>query len=154
MKGIYGIYTNNDELLYVGMTMTSFRSRFDWHQECVNDFGVKSTRYATIETLLKEGKDVYMKPILNLEDISLSYHHVLTSRDVECMELAIISMLKPKLNIQGTITNYSFEERPECFVCTRYEPGYEKPVLNNQWCYYFTLDGSDDSRNVKEVMVI
>lgn len=158
MTGIYGIYTNddngNDKLLYVGMTMVGFLNRFSWHQECVTDVGQLSKLYEAIHQLLDEGNDVYMKPILNLDDLSLSYHHVLTSRDVECMELAFISSLKPELNIQGTVTNYSFEERPECFVCSRYSQGYEKRVLNSQWCYYFTLDGHADKRNKYEDFII
>lgn len=64
----------------------------------------------------------------------------MNNRDVECMELALIALFRPKYNKCGVITNYSFSDIDSIFTCKRWTPGYEKPILDNVWRQDFALN--------------
>ena len=104
--GIYGIYID-DKLVYIGKTTTSFEQRFKEHNKNIND-----TMY--IHKLMREAKkdglSVYMKPIITLEDLKMEGKKVINNKELECMELALITAYKPIGNIEGRIKPYVFRK--------------------------------------------
>lgn len=119
-KGIYGIFVNN-KLLYVGMTMDSFKNRFRAHRKkiyiMINGNYIRDTQYdmyAILAKAVNDGKNVELRPLvclskLNLQPESDRCKPRLTRRDVECMELAFISYFKPILNTQGIKNGYPLD---------------------------------------------
>lgn len=104
--GIYGIYID-DKLAYIGKITTSFEQRFKEHNKNIND-----TMY--IHKLMREAKkdglSVYMKPIITLEDLKMEGKKVINNKELECMELALITAYKPIGNIEGRIKPYVFRK--------------------------------------------
>ena len=116
-KGIYGIFVNN-KLLYIGMTMDSFKRRFRNHRKNINDMingcynrDTQYDLYSILARYVNDGKSVELRPLvclskLNIREESERCRPRLTRRDVECMELAFISYFKPVLNTSGIKTGY------------------------------------------------
>ena len=119
-KGIYGIFVDN-KLLYIGMTMKSFKSRFNSHRRHINEVMDESYKkdslydmYVILAKYVSDGKNVELRPLvclskLNLQPKSVRCKPRLTRRDVECMELAFISYFKPVFNNQGIKTGYPLD---------------------------------------------
>lgn len=99
--GIYGIWFEK-ELVYIGKTKRNFKRRFQEHLSGIKYNG--DYLYREIRKFKKENsnKTITFKPILkfnkNVSNIS--------DRDLSCMEYALISYLKPKLNRDGIIKAY------------------------------------------------
>ena len=102
--GIYGIYLG-DELVYIGSTMRSFEVRMREH----------------IENIEKGSKELYLYSLLGKEDLGnlswsplinckeLKANKVFTVEDVESMELALISLYKPKGNLAGVSEEFRYK---------------------------------------------
>lgn len=102
--GIYGIYCD-DKLVYVGMTMDTFNNRYDNYKKDLEN--IEKDR-KVIEFIRENRKKHYidMRVLINIPQLNISDNHSLDTRDVELMELALIDLYKPVLNIQGVITKY------------------------------------------------
>lgn len=150
-KGIYGIYVD-DELIYVGLTYTCFSKRFQYHSEKLNSKYITSQKalYEYMRQALSEGKKVQMRPIIALQDLTMSDHVCLTLHDLEVMEMTTIALYRPKLNVVGLVTNYKFTPNGKdqiIFACSRRIEGYEKPLLESNWNLYFALQKDEDCLN-------
>lgn len=97
-KGIYGIYNKDNILIYVGKTMVGFETRFKQHKEMIEK---KSTTQYLYKYITKNYKDdeIYFKPIITLS--KLKTKDKITNRDLEAMELALITLYQPICNVQG-----------------------------------------------------
>jgi hypothetical protein len=100
--GIYGIYYgDNDEdseLIYIGMTNRGFKTRWEEHYNIFRGLD----RFPPNMSLYQQNLDVHKIRFGKIIDINeLNYEGVITSRDVEAMELALISLYKPKYNTLG-----------------------------------------------------
>ena len=120
-KGIYGIYVD-DVLMYVGMTMDSFRKRFGSHRRHINDMingrynGNNRHLYTALAKYVNGWNNVEFRPLvclskLKIQETSARCNPRLTRRDVECMELAFISYFRPVLNVQGMYTEYPLDRK-------------------------------------------
>lgn len=106
-RGIYGIYYK-DELVYIGKTNVTFEKRFAQHWEGIHQ-GQGMYLY---EQLHKEDWDmIIMKPIISLYDIKI--REELSNRDIESMELALITLYKPKYNKAGVTGDYIYSSKQE-----------------------------------------
>lgn len=102
--GIYGIYLR-DELIYIGSTMRSFEIRMREH----------------IENIKLGSKELYLYSLLSKEDLSslswsplidckeLKANKTFTAEDVQSMELALISLYKPKGNLAGVSEEFRYK---------------------------------------------
>lgn len=150
-KGIYGIYVD-DELIYVGLTSACFSERFQFHNKKLNSTDLTSqlALYECMRQALSEGKKVQMRPIIALQNLTMSYGACLTLHDLEMMELTTIALYRPKFNVIGLVTNYQFMPNSKdqiIFSCSRYTEGYEKPLLESNWNLYFELQKDEDCLN-------
>ena len=99
--GVYGIYYEDkeeSELIYIGMTSRGFKTRWEEHYNIFK--GIEKPEDSMI--LYKQNLDINkisFKKLINVKE--LKYEGVITSRDIEAMELALISLYKPKYNILG-----------------------------------------------------
>ena len=99
--GIYGIY-DNDELIYIGQTR-KFSDRFSQHKS-----GFKyedKPLYIYMRKQKENGHILSIKPIIDIEKINVES---ISRRDLEAMELALITLYKPKCNYEGVIIPYEF----------------------------------------------
>lgn len=106
--GIYGIYIDN-QLIYIGKTITSFKIRFKQHFNNIQDeYNHKERVYDIIRKAKKENKKIELKPILILEDLKLKNKNTINNKELQCMEMALIATLKPIGNIEGVYAPYVF----------------------------------------------
>lgn len=108
-KGIYGIYID-DELVYIGQTLTSFEKRFNQHRNNTYNENHKGQPllYNTLRAAVKSGRRVRLIPLVDLGDLQVESWFTFDSRDLENMELALITVLQPRLNVQGKSAAYKF----------------------------------------------
>lgn len=112
--GIYGIYIEN-ELIYIGKTTTSFRQRFYGYRTRIKNIDTMENNNKNFYKALKEakdnGKNVRMIPLIVIEDLEVKGHNKFTYTDIKMMELALITTLKPKYNIEGVYIPYDFSHK-------------------------------------------
>lgn len=106
--GVYGIYLN-DRLLYIGETTINFKTRFQQHRQGLKnqsaDLYVKLKKIYDNKT---EQEELYFKPLVVIEDLKMIGKIKINEKELKCMELALITAMKPELNIQGVVEPYSF----------------------------------------------
>lgn len=95
--GIYGLFYK-DELVYIGMTEKSFANRIKGYLEDVAD--VKKNRPA-VQFIRDHNNEVEFRPLINVMDLRVKDKTGIKTRDIQMMELALISLYKPMLNMQG-----------------------------------------------------
>lgn len=104
--GVYGIYYTEDEepeLIYIGMTGRGFKTRWEEHY---NIFQGNSKPEAGM-ILYQQNLDANKISFGKLIDVKeLNYEGTITTRDVEAMELALISIYQPKYNVMGRSKPY------------------------------------------------
>ena len=101
--GIYGIYIN-DDLIYIGYT-EDFRQRFRNHHTCFNHSD--KPLYQRMRLEKEEGNQVSIKPLINIEELDV-LNSKITERDLQAMELALITLYKPPYNYEGVRIPYQF----------------------------------------------
>lgn len=101
--GIYGIYQDG-VLVYIGKTQRSFEERWKEHLDVIN--GVKEQSNMVLYKILDKDKDIEFRPLIRVKDIKVEGE--LTTRDIESMELALITLYQPVGNYQGVKNNYVF----------------------------------------------
>lgn len=106
-KGIYGIYFN-DKLIYIGKTMNSFQERFNTHKREMNSDNPSQYVSKYLKKHKKENDEVILKPLLTLQDFKVQGE--LSNRDIEAMELALITLYQPICNVQGKMQDYKFSK--------------------------------------------
>ena len=99
--GIYGIYINNI-LIYIGKTTTSFKVRFQQHKHFMNVEENKDYLYQILKCAKQNNQIITLKPLIIVEDLKVQYP--IKDRDLDAMELALITLYKPQCNIK----NYRF----------------------------------------------
>lgn len=99
--GVYGIY-KDDELIYVGSTMREFDIRFKEHLKNINE---KSTELY-LYSLLNKNDNIYFVKFIDVAQ--LKTNRELGRQDVEAMELALISVYKPRGNLAGNSYEFKF----------------------------------------------
>ena len=102
----YGIYCIKEkgEIIYIGMTETSFEQRWKEHRECFLNPNLSDM--------------VLYHSSLNIKDLTLEImvdltkekaDRELTRRDIKAMEMGLIAYFKPKCNISGVKIPYRFD---------------------------------------------
>ena len=99
--GIYGIYENN-ELVYIGMTMRNFQVRWHEHLENIKE----QTNALPLYRLINSDNKITFKILLNKK--YMFSNSEITRRDLEAMEFALIQEHKPKYNFSGRTQEYRF----------------------------------------------
>ena len=109
--GIYGIYVNN-KLVYIGKTTQNFAKRFYQHKYYVDNptkaTGVKYHMYCELARARSEGASVEMIPIVIVEDLLYDSKLKINNRDIESMELALITFHRPRYNFSGVRCPYKY----------------------------------------------
>lgn len=105
--GVYGIYyaenEEEPELIYIGMTCRGFKTRWTEHYNIFK--GLENPASGMI--LYQQNLDADKISFRKLIDVKeLKYEGVITNRDVEAMELALITLYQPKYNILGKTKPY------------------------------------------------
>lgn len=101
--GVYALYVNN-ELFYIGSTMRDFDIRFKEHAENIKN----NSRELYVYSLIKPGDQIECGILIDAA--KLNTNSVLTRRDIESMELGLISLYKPKGNLAGNTHEYKYRE--------------------------------------------
>ena len=102
----YGIYCikYKDEIIYIGMTQTSFEQRWREHKQ-------HFTNPANTDMLLYHSN-------LNLNELEFCVmvdltkekaNRELTTRDIKAMEMGLIACFKPRFNVSGVKIPYRFD---------------------------------------------
>lgn len=99
--GVYGIY-KDDELVYIGSTMREFDIRFKEHLKNISE---KSTELY-LYSLLDKNDNIYFVKFIDVAQ--LKTNRELGRQDVEAMELALISVYKPRGNLAGNSYEFKF----------------------------------------------
>ena len=102
--GIYGIYID-EELVYIGKTTTSFKTRFNSHKS--NLFTSDTYLYRTLRVAKSLGATIELVPLIVVENLKID--KPLKNRDINMMELALIELYQPKCNIQGRLSLYPLQ---------------------------------------------
>lgn len=108
---VYGIYVD-DECVYVGKTKRTLNARYMEHKnnmEKVRQGIYNGSQFVLYDTLIAAkdaGKEVGMKVLIDTNE--LMCNSPLFDRDIQDMELALITYLKPKCNIEGISKEYKF----------------------------------------------
>lgn len=101
--GIYGIY-ENDELVYIGMTMRNFQTRWNEHLENIKE----QTYELPLYHLINPDNKITFKILLNKK--YMFSNSEITRRDLEAMEFALIQEHQPKYNFAGRNQPYRFSK--------------------------------------------
>lgn len=104
--GIYAIYIN-DNIVYIGETIRSFKERFKEHQNNMENRDNKERLYTYLRNAKINGDQITLKPLITLKELknnAVSFTH----RDLLAIEYGMIQYFKPILNIEGIFKKYSF----------------------------------------------
>lgn len=109
-RGIYGIYCD-DKLIYIGKTDVDFKTRFNHHKECVNNKKPVQYLHKYLIAMKEKHPDmqISLQPLINIKD--LNTEGKIGNREIESMELALITLYKPICNIEGIKQPYKFTYR-------------------------------------------
>lgn len=122
----------DDQIVYIGYSITGFLSRAQEHFEALNSSINHEFKYVRMRQYLADGHLLYIRPIFFFDDLTMSYNETLTEHEIQCMELALISAYAPELNYQGTLSNYKFDNsKNRTFTCKRWSYGDYKPLLHS-----------------------
>lgn len=110
--GIYGIVLN-DEIVYVGMTVKNFKSRFNHHIKCIKSLPSISDHcyplYAVLHEYWLKGHDIKLIPLVIVEDLPIrGRRNPIHEGNIKDMELALITYLKPRYNGEGVKKPYNY----------------------------------------------
>ena len=106
--GIYGIYVE-DELIYIGKTIVDFNERFNQHKMAIDNVNNNLPIYKILRTAKKMNRNIYLKPLIDLSILKVEHHNCeFSNKEIECMEMALITILKPKCNVEGIYKPYRF----------------------------------------------
>lgn len=106
--GIYGIYIEN-ELVYIGKTIVNFNERFNQHKLAMNDISNNLPIYKELRMAKQMNKNIYLRPLIDLSELKVEHHNYeFSNKEIECMEMALIIILKPKCNVEGVYKLYRF----------------------------------------------
>lgn len=100
--GVYGIYVNG-RLYYIGSTQ-NFDKRFKEHQAKLK----ADSKELYVYKLIHKGDDVKFEILIKTKDIKVERQ--LERRDIEDMELALITLYQPIGNIAGRLQPYRYHE--------------------------------------------
>lgn len=100
--GVYGIYVNG-RLYYIGSTQ-DFEKRFKEHQIKLKT----NSKELYVYKLIQKGDVVEYKPLIKTKDVKVEKQ--LERRDIEDMELALITLYQPIGNIAGRLQPYRYHE--------------------------------------------
>lgn len=100
--GIYGVFIDN-KLVYIGKTNRDFKTRFNEHKAALENQDNEQYLY---KYLLQQDGVISFKPLIKIEDIKAKEE--ITNRDLEAMELGLITLYQPYCNIQGRLQEYKF----------------------------------------------
>ena len=103
-QGIYGIYIDK-ELVYIGKTEVSFTKRFEQHKAAMEQ-GNSLYLYKLLRIAKAKGQKIELIPLITLDSIKTKKS--LTSRDIQAMELGLITMYHPRGNVEGVLKDYEF----------------------------------------------
>lgn len=109
-RGIYAI-SIDDVIVYIGKTNDSFKKRFQSHKYHFQDKQNTDYLYRELRIAKEQGKDLKMYPLLILEEMSVKNEMNLTERDLNIMELTLISIYQPRYNIEGVLKPYKMRYR-------------------------------------------
>ena len=101
--GVYGIYQDK-ELIYIGMTMRNFETRWKEHLE-----NIKLHKHELyFEKYMDINKEIEFEKMIDV--CELDTDKVLTREDVKSMELALIQIFQPKGNLEGRTMPYRYND--------------------------------------------
>lgn len=101
--GIYGIYVDN-KLVYIGMTTRSFKERWDQHVQLI-----KANDSQYLYRYLKSYNKIEFKVLLDVHDMKTRMQ--MRKRDIQSIELALITIYQPSCNIEGRIKLYNYSQK-------------------------------------------
>jgi len=84
--------------------MRDFNIRFKEHLEKIK---IKSNELH-LYSLINQEDDISFSPLIYIKDLKTETK--ITRRDLECMELALIHLYKPKGNLAGNTCKFRFKE--------------------------------------------
>lgn len=102
-RGIYGIYCDG-VLVYIGKTDVDFETRFKQHKSALENDNNDQFLYKYLKQRI--GSHIELRPLINIKE--LKTNKKIYNRDIEAMELALITVLKPYCNVQGRLKEYQF----------------------------------------------
>lgn len=101
LKGIYGLYVDDTELVYIGYTQKSFNTRFCQHVAALNDQTVNQHLYKYLKNEGITSERLSIKPLFTTNDET-----DITTYGLECIEHAFITYFKPVGNVSGNTAQF------------------------------------------------
>lgn len=101
--GVYGIYINN-ELVYIGMTMRDFETRWQEHIAKIKSGSDELYFYKQLQKYDEEIK-LHFKVLVDVSDKVIDKSSF-SEDEIKSMEYALIKVLKPKYNLAGNTYDY------------------------------------------------
>lgn len=102
-RGVYGIYVK-DELVYIGKTDVNFETRFRQHNHALDIQDGSQFLYRFLSVCDRD--EIIFKPLINVPLMKVEGD--ISNRDIEAMELGLITLYQPICNIQGRVQDYKF----------------------------------------------
>lgn len=101
LKGIYGLYVDDIELVYIGYTLKSFSTRFSQHIAELNNKSTTQKLYIYLAEKEITAERLSIKPLFTTND-----EQGITQYGLECIEHAFINYFKPIGNISGNTSSF------------------------------------------------
>ena len=107
---VYCFINTINNKLYIGETVRSdFNERFNQHKMAIDDINNNLPIYKILRIAKKMNRNIYLKPLIDLSVLKVEHHNCeFSNKEIECMEMALIIMLKPKCNVEGIYKPYRF----------------------------------------------
>ena len=103
LKGIYGLYLDDEQLLYIGNTQKSFKTRFCQHLAAMETNTQNQYLYQWLNEHNISKERLTIKPLFILKEADS-----ISTYGIECIEYAFISYFKPICNIAGRTSAFQF----------------------------------------------
>ena len=102
--GIYAIYAN-EKMLYIGSTRTTFRERLSKHNSEIKEKAETNDFYSYL-SYNQDKMSFSMRPLIIFDYLKTKKE--ITAESCGWMELALISVFRPRFNVKGKKENFIF----------------------------------------------
>lgn len=106
-SGIYGIF-RGDKIIYIGKTR-NFKQRLMNHKNKFLDENNDEKIYKVIRNYINLGYQINFCPIVIIEDLQMKHKKIINNDELNAMELALITALKPEGNVSGVTMPYIWD---------------------------------------------
>lgn len=139
--GVYGMY-RNDELIYVGMTMRSFRQRWKEHQGYIKN----KSNALSVYSLIEDDDKIEFKILFDVMKNGMP----LSEKEVKAIERKFIVQYSPIGNVEGNL-NVNLGGRPSKIDYNKLKELKNKGWKNKDIAYEFNCSESTIEKSWRKI---